>query len=217
MTKLETKFDFTQIQTAILAYNKAFAAFDEAYTAFDTAYTELKDFTANAKERLRQQRARDHARTHELELLLVGSPSQALRDIETKIKLKRERINANWVQYNPQMQRDIDDLETERERLIEEIRRTPATSEEIELKELKAVQYVFTTDEKEEIQRLYDVAMHEYNELYLAKEHFLRNQKETAKAMEQHRSELVRMPLLNMGLQYVNNIKKEADALGGEV
>lgn len=146
--KLETKFDFAKIQAAILAYDEAFAAFDEAYTAFDTAYTELKDFAANAKERLRQQIARDHARTHELELLLVGSPSQMLRDVETKIKIHREKLNANWATYTTGYQRAIDELEAERARLIEDIRRTPATPEEIELKELKAVKYVFASDEK---------------------------------------------------------------------
>ncbi|MGN0453095.1 MAG: hypothetical protein ACI4GZ_04755 [Ruminococcus sp.] len=217
MMKPETKFDFAKIQAAILTYDKTFAAFDEAYAAFDTAYTGLKEFTDNAKERLRQQRERNHARIHELELLLVVSPSQQLRDIEAKIKIRREKLNANWATYAPGHQRAIDELEAERKRLVEEIRRTPATPEEIELKELKAIKYVFTSDEKEEIQRLYDVAMHEYNELYLAKEHLLNRQKETTKAIEQCRFELLRMPLLEMGRRYVDNIKTEADSLCEEV
>ena len=140
-----------------------------------------------------------------------------LRDVETKIKIRREKLNANWATYDPGHQRAIDDLEAERERLLAEISRTPATPEEIELKELQAVKYAFTAEEKEEIQRLYDVAMHEYNELYLAKEQLLSNQKETSKAMEQHRFELLRMPLLEMGRRYVDKIKTEADALCEEV
>ena len=211
--KPETKFDFAKIQAAILAFDETFSAFDEAYAAFDTAYTALKDFTDNAKERLRQQRERNHARIHELELLLVGSPSQMLRDVEAKIKIHREKLNANWAHYDYGHQLAINELEAERERLFAEISRTPASPEEIELKELKAVKYCFTSDEKAEIQRLYDVAMHEYNELYLAKEHLLSNQKEAAKAMEQYRFEILRMPLLSMGSTYVKNIKKEADTL----
>ena len=211
--KPKTKFDIDKIKAAILRYDEAFGAFDEAYTAFETAYIELKEYTEGAKERLRQQRERNHARIHELELLLVGSPSQMLRDIEAKIKIRREKLNANWATYAPGHQRAIDDLEAERERLIEEIRRTPATPEEIELKELQAVKYFFTSDEKAEIQRLYDVAMHEYNELYLAKENLLSNQKATAKEMEQSRFELLRMPLLEMGRRYVDTIKTDADTL----
>lgn len=137
MMKPEIKFDFEKIQAAILAYDKTFAAFDEAYAAFDTAYTELKEFTADAKERLRQQRERNHARIHELELLLVGSPSQMLRDVEAKIKIRREKLNSNWVTYNPGHQRAIDELEAERNRLLDEISRTPATIEEVELKKCK--------------------------------------------------------------------------------
>ena len=204
--KPETKFDIAKIQAAILGY-------ETAYDAFETAYTELKEYTEGAKERLRERRERGHARIHELELLLVGSPSQMLRDVEAKIKIRREKLNANWATYAPGHQRAIDELEAERERLIEEIRRTPATPEEIELKELQAVKYFFTSDEKAEIQRLYDVAMHKHKELCLAKEHLVSNQKETAKEMEQQRSELMRLPLLNMGSTYVNNIKKDADAL----
>lgn len=208
--KPETKFDLAKIQAAILGY-------EAAYDAFDTAYTELKEYTEGAKERLRERRERGHARVHELELLLVGSPSQQLRDVEAKIKLNREKLNANWVHYNPMIQRSIDDFEAERERLLAEISRTPSTPEEIELKELKAVKYCFTSDEKAEIKRLYDAAMHKYNELCLAKEHLLSNQKETVKELEQYRFEILRMPLLSMGSTYVNNIKKEADTLCEEV
>lgn len=210
MMKPETKFDLAKIQAAILGY-------EAAYDAFDTAYTELKEYTEGAKERLRKQREQNHARIHELELLLVGSPSQQLRDVEAKIKLNREKLNANWVHYNPMIQRSIDDFEAERERLLVEISRTPSTPEEIELKELQAVKYCFTSDEKAEIQRLYDVAMHGYNELYLAKEHLLSNQKETVKEMEQYRFELLRMPLLSMGRRYIDTIKTDADALCEEV
>lgn len=215
--KPETKFDFAKIQAAILAYDETFSAFDEAYAAFDTAYTALKDFTDNAKERLRQQRERNHARIHELELLLVGSPSQMLRDVEAKIKIHREKLNANWAHYDYGHQLAINELEAERERLFAEISRTPAMPEEIELKELKDIKYVFTSDEKKEIQRLYDVAMHEYNELYLAKEHLLNRQKETTKAIEQCRFELLRMPLLSMGRRYIDTIKTDADTLCEEV
>lgn len=208
--KPETKFDLAKIQAAILGY-------EAAYDAFDTAYTELKEYTEGAKERLRKLRERNHARIHELELLLAGSPSQMLRDVETKIKIHRKKLNANWAHYDYGHQLAINELEAESERLIEEIRRTPAMPEEIELKELQAVKYCFTSDEKSEIQRLYDVAMHGYNELNLTKEYFLSNQKETVKELEQYRFEILRMPLLSMGDTYVNNIKKEADALCEEV
>lgn len=208
--KPETKFDLAKIQAAILGY-------EAAYDAFDTAYTELKEYTEGAKERLRERRERGHARVHELELLLVGSPSQRLRDVEAKIKLKREELNANWVHYNPMIQRSIDDFEAERTRLLDEISRTPSTREERELEALRSYKYTVTAEEKEQIEWLYNVAMSAYNELYLAKERISGDIKEAAKAMEKYRSELLRAPLLSMGCDYINSIKKEADALCEEV
>ena len=59
--------------------------------------------------------------------------------------------------------------------------------------------------------------MHGYNELYLAKEHLLNRQKETTKAIEQCRFELLRMPLLSMGRRYIDTIKTDADTLCEEV
>ena len=208
--KPETKFDLAKIQAAILGY-------EAAYDAFDTAYTELKEYTEGAKERLRERRERGHARMHELELLLVGSPSQQLRDVEAKIKLKREQLNANWVHYNPIIQRSIDDLEAERARLLDEISRTPSTREERELEALQSYKYTVTAEEKEHIEWLYNVAMSAYNELYLAKERISDDIKEAAKAMEKYRSELLRAPLLSMGRGYIDRIKKEADTLCEEV
>lgn len=204
--KPETKFDLAKIQAAILGY-------EAAYDAFETAYTELKEYTEGAKERLRERRERGHARVHELELQLVGSPSQQLRDVETKIKLKREELNANWVHYNPMIQRSIDDLEAKRARLLDEISRTPSTREERELEALRSYKYTVTAEDKEQIEWLYNVAMSAYNELYLAKERISGDIKETAKAMEKYRSELLRAPLLSMGCDYIDRIKKEADAL----
>lgn len=204
--KLETKFDLAKIQAAILGY-------EAAYDAFETAYTELKEYTEGAKERLRERRERGHARVHELELQLVGSPSQQLRDVEAKIKLKREELNANWVHYNPMIQRSIDDLEAERARLLDEIGRTPNTPEERELEALRSYKYTVTAEDKEQIEWLYNVAMSAYNELYLAKERISGDIKETAKAMEKYRSELLRAPLLSMGRDYIDRIKKETDAL----
>ncbi len=213
MMKPETKFDFAKIQAAILAYDETFSAFDEAYAAFDTAYTALKDFIDNAKERLRQQRERNHARIHELELLLVGSPSQMLRDVEAKIKIHREKLNANWAHYDYGHQLAINELEAERERLIEEIRRTPATPEEMELARLKEIEYTFSPDVKEKVSALFDNAQTAYNALHASKESLTDEMKATAKAMEQFRLDVGKTPLVEMGRRYIENIKAEADAL----
>jgi len=207
--KPETKFDLAKIQAAVLGY-------EAAYDAFETAYTELKEYTEGAKERLRERRERGHARAHELELQLVGSPSQKLRDVEAKIKLRREKLNANWAHYDIGHQRAIDELEAERVRLLDEISRTPSTLEERELEALRAFNYTLTVDDKEQIEWLYNVAMSAYNELYLAKERISGDIKNAAKAMENYRSELLRAPLLAMGSNYINNIKAEADRLCGE-
>ena len=204
--KPETKFDIAKIQAAILGY-------ETAYDAFETAYTELKEYTEGAKERLRERRERGHARIHELELLLVGSPSQMLRDVETKIKLKKEQANKDWTRHDAGLQRSIEEFEAERARLLDEIGRTPNTPEERELEALRSYKYTVTTEEKEQIEQLYNAAISAYNELFLAKERISGDIKETAKAMEKYRSELLRAPLLSMGRDYIDRIKKEADTL----
>ena len=204
--KPETKFDIAKIQAAILGY-------ETAYDAFETAYTELKEYTEGAKERLRERRERGHARIHELELLLVGSPSQMLRDVETKIKLKREQANKDWTRHDAGLQRSIEEFEAERARLLDEISRTPNTPEERELEALRSYKYTVTTEEKEQIEQLYNAAISAYNELFLAKERISGDIKETAKAMEKYRSELLRAPLLSMGRDYIDRIKKDADTL----
>ena len=136
-----------------------------------------------------------------------------LRDVETKIKLKRERENKDWTRHDAGLQRSIEELETERARLLDEISRTPSTREERELEALRSYKYTVTAEDKEQIEWLYNVAMSAYNELYLAKERISVDIKETAKAMEKYRSELLRAPLLSMGRDYIDRIKKETDAL----
>ncbi len=207
--KPETKFDFAKIQAAILGYE---AAFD----AFETAYVELKEYTEAAKERLRERRERGHARAHELELQLAGSPSQMLRDVEAKIKLRREKLNANWIRYDIGQQRAIEELEAKKAHLLEEISRTPSTPEERELKALQSFNYTLTVDDKERIECLYNVAMSAYKELCLAKERIFGDLKGAIKAMENYRAEISRTPLLAMGRDYVDGIKKDSDALCGE-
>lgn len=204
--KPETKFDLAKIQVAILGY-------EAAYDAFETAYTELKEYAESSKEELRLEREQNHKRIHELELMLTGSPSQMLRDVEAKIKLHREKLNANWATYSLGHQKAIDELEAERERLIEEIRRTPATPEEIELARLKEIEYTFPPDVKEKVSALFDNAQAAYNALHASKESLTAEMKATAKAMEQFRLDVGRTPLVEMGRRYIENIKAEADAL----
>lgn len=205
MMNAKTEFDLVKIEAAILK-------FETALDDFETAYTELKEFTDGAKERLRQERERNRKRIHELELLLAGTPSQMLRDVEVKIKLKREKANADWTSNDAGLQRAIEADEAERERLIAEIARTPARPEETELAQLRSIKRTLSSESQEKIQELYDVAMHKYNELRLAKENIRVDLKDTVKAMEQCYTEILKNPLLSMGDTYVNNIKKEADA-----
>lgn len=204
--KPETNFDLSKIQAAIEAYNEAYASFDEAYT-------ELKEYTESEKEELRHQREQNHKRIHELELMLAGSPSQMLRDVEAKIKLHRKKLNANWAVYNPGRQRAIDEFEAEREKLIEETRRTPTTLEETELGKLREIKYAFSPDAKEKITLLFDKAQKAYNTLRAARDSVTAEIKVTTKAMEQCRFDVVNASLVNMGQRYIDSIKIETTAL----
>lgn len=202
LTQLKKDFGFEKILSAIIGFN-------DAEEDFCNAYDELSAFVNDVQMRLSQEKSHDDARIKELESLLAATPAERLIYVEKDLQKARERARGIVDHYDPVMEGNVRNLEQERDRLSELVRRSFATPEEMELANLRAKSYSPSPEEKICFDELYERADKAHCLLIKTRNIIVNEAKTLSLDLEENRSAVVKAISINMGLQYIYTYKED--------
>ncbi len=206
LTQLKKDFDFEKILNAI-------TEFSDSEEDFCNAHDELFDFVNDVQMRLSKEKCHDNARITELESQFSETPAERLTYIEKELKKAREKARGIVDHYDPVAEGKVRNLEQERDRLSELVRKSFATPEERELANLREKTYSPSPEEKIRFGELYERADKAHCSLIKAQNLIVNESKTLSADLEKNRSAVVKANSVDMGQQYIYSAKKDFDRM----
>lgn len=185
----------------------------EAKQNYLTSKSAMEDFVKSVEDRLKSLREKDCSRIAELEYMLKDTLGEKIRKLDAEIENYSDKVrNISNDPYGA-FREKLNDMKSERERLLKEMQCAIATPEEREISELRRKTYTVTESEKDNVFEMYETAMANLQKMNAIRNEMritLEQLKEAAKVV---RTAVVGDSIADLGDRHINGIKEKFDAI----